>query len=182
MYYKIEGFAYRNKGSELELIEIDRIFKDEEPCLARYNCFNAFMSYVEVFLESIGKTYTTHEQAESDLQDFFVKNKNIDLDEKEWDKFIDIRFVFDIEKHKSDIYNWDEYSVYDGDILIHTIASKHNLNLNKTLCLDGLRAEYEFYSINGYFCSKNVVKDKKGNKIFRTPIDYSSFEYEANIW
>ena len=50
------------------------------------------------------------------------------------------------------------------------------------MCLEGLRYEYKCYYVNGYFCEKNLVKDKKGNEHYKSLIDYSQFEYEKDIW
>jgi len=174
MYYKIEGYAYRTKGNEKNLVYIEQVFKNEEPCVARQKCFDAYMSYLDVFYMSIGKEYTTHDQAEKDLKDFLVKGKNTLTDEFDFGNFIDIKFIFDEKEHNFKAPD------NNGELLIHSLSGK-NSNLNKAMCLEGLQFEYQFYESNGYFCGDNMVKDKKGNKIFKSLIDYSQFEYDEDI-
>lgn len=68
--YHLEGTLIRNKGQECDCIKVNELFRNENPLVAREKAFSKFQSYMEVFLDSIGKRYVTYEQAVADLQDF----------------------------------------------------------------------------------------------------------------
>lgn len=51
-FYQVQGTMFRSKGNENDLIEVNEIFKEENPIIARVKAFNHFQSYIEVFLES----------------------------------------------------------------------------------------------------------------------------------
>jgi hypothetical protein len=70
MIYHLKGTLIRKKGQECDYIEVNELFKDINPLVAREKAFSKFQSYLEVFLDSIGKRYVTYEQAVVDLQDF----------------------------------------------------------------------------------------------------------------
>jgi hypothetical protein len=55
---------------EVNLIEIDKTFKDVNPILARENTFYHYHSYLDVLLKGKGKKCVSHNKAVTNLQDF----------------------------------------------------------------------------------------------------------------
>lgn len=69
-FYQVKGTMFRDQNDQTNLIEVDEIFKDDNPIIAREKAFRCYQNYIDVFLESRGEVYTTHEEAVIALQDF----------------------------------------------------------------------------------------------------------------
>ena len=62
---------FRSRGNDTNLIEVNEIFKDDNPIIAREKAFKCFQNYIDVFLDSKGLQYISHEETERVLHDFF---------------------------------------------------------------------------------------------------------------
>ena len=69
-FYLVSESMFRYKNDETRLINVHEVFVDDDPIVARENAFGYFQSYIDVFLESRGEVFTTHEMAVEILQDF----------------------------------------------------------------------------------------------------------------
>ena len=47
-YYQVKRSLYRSKGNQEDLIEINEIFKNQEPILARERAFDVYLNYIDV--------------------------------------------------------------------------------------------------------------------------------------
>lgn len=70
IFYHLKGTMFRSKKNETNLIEINEIFEDENPIIAREKAFNAYQNYIDVFLQAKEKEYISYEQTVIELKDF----------------------------------------------------------------------------------------------------------------
>ena len=185
IFYQLKGTMFRSKGNETDLIEVNEIFEDENPIIAREKAFNVYQNYIDVFLQGKEKEYISYEQTVIELQDFtnsyrreFVKigNKIIDEIDVDFDKGLSIYMVYE----NSPIYQTVEgEKIYENKLLIHFIENKlSDLVWN---VLDNLFEEFKVYELNKYnfknykieietadpFSNESNVKD-----YLETPIDF----------
>lgn len=179
IFYLIRGGAYRSKGNTENPIEIYEEFKDNNPILARERAFRFYQNYIDVFLESKGKNYISHEQAEIDLHDFFNSFQKkysiwgeIDAD---FGVCIQISFVHDdtvIHTLKNGI------QIYEGEDVIHGIDKK-NEDLSG-IYFENLKLEYSIFEKNGFemlnykkgYDVSGLFEDEVIEFILETPMDY----------
>jgi hypothetical protein len=185
IFYQLKGTMFRSKKNETNLIEINEIFEDENPIIAREKAFNTYQNYIDVFLQGKEKEYISYEQTVIELEDFtssykreFVKIGNeiiteIDVD---FDKGLSIYMVYG----NSPIYQTVEGEKnYENKLLIHFIENKlSDLVWN---VLDNLFEEFKVYELNKYnfknykveietadpFSNESNIKD-----YLETPIDF----------
>ena len=161
-FYQVRGTMFRDQHDQTNLIEVDEIFKDDNPILAREKAFNLFQNYIDIFLESRGEVYTTHEAAVIALQDFvnsykreYFKIRNIKVLQLHTDfgKGLNICLVMANSKI---ITTLDGSKFYEDEHLVHYIDNEFDdLKLN---VLDELAFEYALYVKYKYDC-KNYRKD-----------------------
>jgi hypothetical protein len=183
--YQLKGTMFRSKKNETNLIEINEIFEDDNPIIAREKVFNAYQNYIDVFLQGKEKEYISYEQTVIELQDFtnsykreFVKIGNeiiaeIDVD---FDKGLSIYMV---HKNSPTFVTLEGEKIYENKLLIHFIENKlSDLVWN---ILDNLFEEFKVYELNKYnfknykieietadpFSNESNVKD-----YLETPIDF----------
>lgn len=185
IFYQLKGTMFRSKKNERNLIEINEIFEDKNPIIAREKAFKAYQNYIDVFLQGKEKEYISYEQTVIELQDFtnsykreFVKigNEIIDEIEVDFDKGLSIYMV----SENSPFYRTVEGEViYENKLLIHFLENKlSDLVWN---VLDNLFEEFKVYELNKYdfknykieietadpFSNESNVKD-----YLDTPIDF----------
>jgi hypothetical protein len=147
---------FRSKGSENNLVEVSEVFKDDNPIVAREKAFRVYQNYIDVFLDSKGKSYVSHEETEKVLKDFvssyrrdFVKiseqaigDLEIDVD---YDKGMNIFLVM----ADSPTLTTQEGELYFEDKrLIHYIGNgfmDFKAEVFESLCF-----EYSLYQKYGY--------------------------------
>jgi hypothetical protein len=183
--YQLKGTMFRSKKNETNPIEINEIFEDDNPIIAREKVFNAYQNYIDVFLQGKEKEYISYEQTVIELQDFtnsykreFVKIGNeiiaeIDVD---FDKGLSIYMV---HKNSPTFVTLEGEKIYENKLLIHFIENKlSDLVWN---ILDNLFEEFKVYELNKYnfknykieietadpFSNESNVKD-----YLETPIDF----------
>ena len=149
MFYIIRGEAYRSKDIAENSIVLYEEFRDENPIIAREKCFRFYQNYIDIFLDSKGKNYISHDQAEIDLQDFF---NSVQEKYSVFEKFdanfgvcIQISFVFNdtvVHTLKSKI------QIYEGEDVIHGMQ-KSSEDL-KEIYFKNLKSEYSIYQNYGY--------------------------------
>ncbi len=207
----MEGFHYVVRAKlirhikeigEIDFLEFEDKFEDENPIVARTNAFKHYQNYIDVLLEGKNKSYISDKQAREALNSFIdpgTKTK-IQLGDTEIefsDTFgngIGIFLIIDIPKPDK---------IYDDkkgeEIFIHGIGNITSLNHPDSL-ISELEREYEYYQFNNYetqnkkievvFCNSNEwVEGYLGNgqwlesygepnsyKILETPFDWTGFD------
>ena len=169
MFYILNVFYYRKKGDFEDIVEEERIFRNENPIISREECFSAYQSHIDVMYEYLGKEYTSYEQAKKDLKDFFYSSKNnkIGLPLIENGIGIWIEFVYDenieyLSKNK-------EIFTYNGVKKIHGLENEKDTEVNEISYNIGLKFEYDFYKKKGLEM-QDVIEVPKIGKIMWTPL------------
>ncbi|MFZ4413587.1 MAG: hypothetical protein ACOYOV_10925 [Bacteroidales bacterium] len=185
-FYQVSGTMIRSKGVELNFIEVDEIYKDNNPIIARENAFNCYQNYIDVFLESKGSKYESHEETSILLQDFFNSykkaqtkfgdeiNEEIDVD---YDKRLNIYMVMADSKI---IINHEGEEIYEDKHLIHSINNQ--FTDYTTYIYDALRLELSLYEKYGYdyknykkdYVVSGVFEDHIIKSVLETPIDFTN--------
>ncbi|MEI6139386.1 MAG: hypothetical protein WCP85_08985 [Mariniphaga sp.] len=185
-FYYIRGTMFRSKGSENNLVEVSEVFKDENPIVAREKAFRVYQNYIDVFLESKGKRYVSHEETEIVLKDFvssykrdFVKiggqaigGMEIDVD---YDKGMNIFLVM---ADSPALTTRDGELYFEDKRMIHYIGN--GFIDFKSEVFESLCFEYSIYQKYGY----NMMDYKRDyntsgsskilimRSILETPIDF----------
>lgn len=180
--YLLQGTVFRNQDNFTDLIEINEVFQHEELISARERAFSKYQSYIDVFLESIGQVYKSHEQTQTSLNDFYdskrmqfpLKNPELGKVDVDFDKGLFIYLVAD----SSDIFTTLEgRQIYSAKRLIHFIDGKTE-GVNE-LVLRELKLEFEFYKNNRFsikdhkcdVCISGLFEDKV-IPILKTPVEF----------
>jgi len=183
-FYQISGTLFRTKGSEKDPVEVFKIFKNGNPIIAREEVFNYYQNYIDVFLDSKGKKYKSHEETVKDIQDFVnsyekkyfkfggVKIAELDID---FDKGLNIYVVMADSKIFTTV---EGETIYEDKRLIHRIDNQYddiNMDLFNALCF-----EYSLYDKNGYYYGNykrnydvsGLFEDPIMKSILETPVDF----------
>lgn len=183
-FYLVRGTLYRNSSTNPDLVEIDVVFKDENPIIAREKAFDFYQNYVDVFLENTGKESGSHQQNICHLRDF-LKSENqsvfkigdevlFDVDD-DFDKGLFVFLVFDDSKKFQTL---EGLTIYEEKLLIHRLT--YNPTELYVDLYNNLITEFEIYDFNKYdFKNHKVDNDKptiytiEGCKPYlRTPIEF----------
>lgn len=184
LYYLVKGSLYRSKDNEENLIEINEVFKNDSPILARERAFEVYQNYIDVLLESKGLTYEDHRDAVAATKDFLkgeqpVKNNFIEgvcgEIQHDFDKGISVYMVMSNSKTFTTL---EGELLYEDKILIHDLNSE--INGLKEAMYHGLTQEYELYKQYGYDCKDYTTAfpcaekstKNKYQTILRTPINH----------
>lgn len=132
--YQLKGIFYQSPNKENSILEINETFQDANILNARKKALMKFQSYIDVFLDSLGLTYSNDEQASEDLQNYmnskvdgsFKLDPEVKLD-ADFDKGLYLYFVPD----SSQFFTSQEgEKVYNSKYLIRYIDSAQNLEKN----------------------------------------------------
>jgi len=153
---KVKLIRYKTKD-EVDFINFEKIFENENPILAREDAFKEYEEWIKDLYTGLGKEgqYTTDKQARIDLQTFITpsENYNVQINENEIDfgnslgYGIGVYFVIDKPYHQS----WETEDMYDktGDEhLLHGIGTTdiYNDPLEVSDQLNNEILYYEHYS------------------------------------
>lgn len=151
MIYQLKGSLIRKKGQECNYIEVNELFNNPNLLVAREQAFSKYASYIEVFLDSIGKRYVSEKQSNADLQDFVNSYKRTYLNtpngiiteiDTDADKGL---FLYLIENENDFDLTLEGVKVYRKK---HLIKAFHNNYINlEPYILDGLKHEQNFLKI-----------------------------------
>lgn len=176
MLYILKGEIYREQEQTIETVKVYKEFRNDNLILAREECFSSFQSYVDVFLQGIGKEYSTHEQAEMDIKTFISTHKTTTksgLPYIENGMGLSISFVYndDIEYHNKNVMvdnKYESVTIYKEEITIYGLENEGDNDI-KSIYLKNLKFEFDFYKKNN-FAIRNEL-DSLIN-IIKTPNDY----------
>ncbi|AWG22915.1 hypothetical protein FFWV33_15965 [Flavobacterium faecale] len=184
IYYVVEGTLYRNKGDVDDLIEINETFTNDDPIIAREAAFSHYQSYIEVLLESKGKTYISHKETEKELADFVksgIKHKllpdMVDMDA------ISLSIFMKRKVPLSYTTTFGETG-YQDTWQIHYLDNKFEDWRDYTL--KGLRYEYSLYEKNGYDCRNHILrcsnKNNTSGKVLKSTLKTPLFMEEDDLF
>lgn len=181
MLYILKGEIYRKKEKTDETVKIYKEFRNDNLIIAREECFSSYQSYIDVFLEGIGKQYHSHNQAASDLKNFIDSGKKktkLGLPYTDFGMGISISFVpYDTIEYQNNhvkIGNKTErVIIYKDEFTIHGLEYSKGINLSD-IYLKNLRIEIDFYKKNNL----EIRNELNGlAKVIETPIDHHKNEF-----
>jgi hypothetical protein len=157
-FYLVSGRMFRTVKNDVNPIEVYKVFKDENPIIARNQAFNYYQSYIDVLLESLGKEFINHFETEKDLKPFLssYKRQNVkiagqtieDLElDVDCDKGLGISLIMSDSKP---FLNAAGHTLYEESQLIHYIDNQ--FTDFKPYVLDALIYEFSLYQKYGYHC------------------------------
>ena len=183
--YHLKGTLYRTQDNLKDLVEIDEVFEDASPIVAREKAFSRYQSLIDVFLQSKDLEYQSHEQAEEKMTDFVDSYKkeyalgNPDLEiDVDFDKGLYIYFITD----PNDTFTTKEGVVtYNKKHLIHYLDNQFDSYHGDVLT--SLRSEYKYYKDNSYDikdykCDINtsvIFEDTPFVTILNTPLNFQKY-------
>ena len=178
MLYILRGEIYRENDENFTMY---KEFRNDNLILAREACFNAYQSYIDVFLERIGKPYESHNQALSDLKNFINSGKEktkLGLPFTDLGMGIGISFVSDdtIEYQNNHVKignKTEKVIIYKDEFAIHGIEYSKDINLNE-IYLKNLKFEIDFYKKNNL-----EIRNKLDGlaEIMETPINHDKNDF-----
>ena len=142
---------FRSKGDDTNLIEVNEIFKDENPITARKNAFKYYQNYIDVFLDSKGLQYISHEETERVLQDFFNSHEKkyfklgddiVDEINVDFDKGLSVYLVMENSKLSQG------QTMFEGRMVIHYIDNQ-SVDIHDHV-FNALLQEFALYEKYGY--------------------------------
>lgn len=196
-HYLVKAKLIRHiKGSgEIEFLQFEDKFEEENPIVARNLAFKHYQNYVDVLLEAKQKKYYSDKQAREELKSFIdpgTKTK-FQFGESEIDfsdafgNGIGIFLIVDVPK-PDNVYD----DIYGEEILIHGIGNISFLSEDPDRLIFGLQREYEYYTFYNYdtqnkivevvYCSRDEWEEgyredePSTYQILETPFDWSGLD------
>lgn len=176
-HYVVRAKLIRHiKGSgEIEFLQFEDKFQDENPILARIKAFKHYQNYVDVLLQGKQKTYTTDNQTREDLKSFIgpTRNETFIFGETEIDfsnsmnNGIGVYLIIDnplpapehIEPYSIPgdkyIYSNLDADKENDEIFIHGIG---NIGCDSDQLIFELEKEYKYYTFYDYDTDNKVVE------------------------
>lgn len=176
-HYLVRAKLIRHiQGSgEIEFLEFEDKFQDDNPIVARTKAFKHYQNYVDVLLQAKQKTYTTDKQAREDLKSFIgpTKNETLLFGNTEIDfshtmnNGIAVYLIIDhplpapeyIEPYKIPgdkyIYTNLDADKENDEIFIHGIG---NIGYDSGYLIFELEKELEYYKFYEYNTNNKVVE------------------------
>src|SRR6056297_2868275 len=159
--YLLQGTFFSSAKNKNDIFEVNELFANNNPIQARNEAFNRFLSYLEVFLDSLDITYRSFDQAVNDLHDFihsgnrkyFLNDPDLQID-MDFDKGLYLYFVPDTTDKS---YTAEKRIVYNQKYLIHCFTNNAQQVIDELQ--RNLNAEYQYYEQNGLEIQKSVKTD-----------------------
>jgi len=185
MLYILKGELYREKDNTTETVKIYKEFRNENLIVAREECFGSYQSYIDVFLQGIGKEYISHNQTVDDFRNFIYSNKKtskLGLPYIELGMGISISFVpDDIIEYQNDKVKingkTENLVIYKNEHTIHGLENEGD-NEFKNIYLKNLKFELDFYKKNNLEIRNELVGLAN---IIKTPIDHHHREFMRQL-
>jgi hypothetical protein len=187
LFYQVKGIFFRRMADENNPVVINKVFKDNNPIVAREKAFDYYQNYIELFLESVGKTYVSHEQTIADLQDFLNSYQPVKTVagmemESDFDKGAAIYLIESPETYTT----VEGETVFTNKKLIHYIDK--NINIDYKQLSDSLCWEYYIYEKQKYDCKdyikhyQHITRDSLGHIKHYEKFLYLNTPINFEIW
>ena len=188
-FYLVKGTLYRTKNSDENLIEVNEIFRHDNPIVARQNAFRFYQNYIDVFLQSKGAKYVSYEETVRLLRDFVKSDKKqyfklggeiIDTIDADFDKGLSIFLVMDNSRMHTTL---EGEAYYEDKHLIHYLSNGLTDYLDSAPAIvRSLIYEHQLYQEMGYDMdgqSHSIEYVSSKNKTLNAEILYSPFNLEG---
>lgn len=175
-------------ADDINFIDVEEKFENENPILARDSAFNFYQSYIDVLLQSKGIKYESDKQARKEIQSFIDTGTSTKINIG--DKVIEfadsigngIGVFLVIDKPIEEVHESTQDNIGD-DWLIHGIGSIGRFSNPQSL-MDGLTTEYNYYlnfdyAINDKKITVNFLEEGEEEpyleEILETPFDWTDY-------
>jgi hypothetical protein len=197
IHYAVKAKLIRRKkdDGELDFLEVDKDFFNENPILAREAAFKFYQNYIDVLLESKGLRYESDKQAREALETFHdpktstritIMGKSFDYPDS-FGNGIGVFIVVDVPSESKE----HDLTYADNLALIHGIGFLEDSDSPESI-LTGLEHEIFYYNLHGYnkedcestitFCNpyewlEGYREDEPGTyTILKTPFDWTGMD------
>lgn len=164
-YYvlKTKLIKENKENEEIDFLEFEKKFENENPIIAREEAFRAYQNYIDVLLEAKGKTYISDNQAREDLSTFIDPKEKLTFGDKEvmfkdsWGNGIGVFLCYwkkntwrslTPKSKNGKIITVSPFLKEEIFILGIGYIDYHSINLN--FLIYGLEQELELYNKNEY--------------------------------
>ena len=188
-FYHVKGTLFRSKNNHDNLIEVNEIFRNESPIIARQNAFNYYQNYIDVFLQSKGEKYISHEETIRRLFDFVKSDQKqyakigthiIDTIDADFDKGLSIYLVMENTKVFTTL---EGETCYENKHLIHCLNNDlHDYVSTSPYIIKGLTYEYKLYKKQGYDMAnqqQTIEYVTPKSRTLKTTTLYSPINFQA---
>lgn len=161
IFYIVRGETFRSRENHSDIVEIFKVFKNDNPIIAREKAFEHYQTYIDLFLLSKNRFYINHELAIKRLQDFFnsynEQNSNILGQKISSDTNMGISVYY--STYPKPIHKTTEGIEYFKDEkIIHNINKKIQDFDMQEICFCNLLNEAKIYKANKYPVNNNLVR------------------------
>ncbi len=183
------------EGKEIDFLEFEDKFENDNPILARVNAFKHYQNYIDVLLQGNGKTYISDKQTREDLNSFIdpgtTTKLKIGLSEVDFSESFGngIGVFMIIDNPIDDVVNYDKIG---DEIFIHGIGNISFLSNNPDRIIFELSREFDYYRFFNYdtknteiqilYCSKDeweegYTEDEPSTyNILETPFEWIGYD------
>lgn len=183
------------EGKEIDFLEFEDKFENENPILARENAFKHYQNYIDVLLQGKGKTYISDRQTREDLNSFIdpgtttklrIGQSEVDFSES-FGNGIGVFMI--IDNPINDVVYDDKVG---DEIFIHGIGNISFFADNPDRIIFELSKEFEYYKYSNcdtenketkvIYCSRDeweegYTDDEPATyNILETPFDWTGFD------
>ena len=182
----------------IDFQELEEVFENEEPIIAREEAFNRYQSYIDVLLESKNKKYTTDRNAREVLKSFYETDVEITIGNKMVNPRNSAGFGLGIfmviDKPMADEFPSPPDRNFKEEWFIHGIGDVGDVfYIDDDYLIISLGNELRYYKYYNYstgqketevvYCSKVAWQDKVTrdfepslHHLLETPFDWKDFD------
>ncbi|MBP9150640.1 MAG: putative DNA binding domain-containing protein [Flavobacteriales bacterium] len=149
------------KGTgEIDFLEVEKVFENESPIIARNLAFEHYQSYIDVLLKAKGLEYVSDKQTKVDLATFISPNavSKIQFENSEvefsslFGNGIGVFMIIDFPMPD------DQFTLKEGDeLFVHGIGQVSFLSDNPNRMITELQREVEYYEFFKYPINNKVT-------------------------
>lgn len=166
-------------NGEIEFLEFEEKFENENPIVARNQAFNHYQNYIDILLESKGEKYVSDKQAREELKSFTNPSLSLNINQHFVDFSDYLSYGIGVFMVINTPINPDTFiPSIRKEIAIHTIGGQYFGNYNPNNLMTDLEEEYEYYVYFNYetkkleknvlFCNSDEWKEGYlGNGVWR---------------
>jgi hypothetical protein len=168
--YLLQGTFFSSAKRQQDIFEVNELFTAHDALTARQEAFDRFLSYLEVFLDSLSIKYRNFDQAVADLngfiysndRQFFMKNPDLEID-IDFDKGLYLYFIPDVTDKS---YTVEKRVIYNQKYLIHCFTN--DMESIRAELIKNLKIEYNYY-LNAGSKFNSLNETFRNGKILKTP-------------
>lgn len=176
-HYRISGQMLRTRRNRTNPVVINKEFFDHHPIVARQKAFDAFHSYIDVFLSYYDIPYTSFEGAIESLKQHLSLGKDeyarvgewiIDKIDADFDLGIDLYLVTNNNRYYVTL---EGGKIFEEEILLHRFSADFKDFTN--VLFDNLSTEFLWYKENGFdFGDNQDIYEALDISILKSPVNF----------